>query len=67
MKVAFLARFSKDLDAITDPSVKADIKATIGQVKSAPNQKAITEVIFLGLSRLGRNTMDARQIIVELI
>ena len=41
MKVSFLSRFSKDLDAITDPTVKADIKATIEQVKTAPNQKAI--------------------------
>ncbi len=41
MKVSFLARFSKDLDAITDPKVKADIKATIEQVKTAPSRKAI--------------------------
>jgi|GEM_PF-6465109 len=44
MKVQFLSRFSKDLDAITDPAVKADIKSTIEQVKSAPNQKAITNL-----------------------
>ncbi len=42
MKVEFLSRFSKDLDRITDPAVKADIKATIEQVKTAPTQKSIT-------------------------
>lgn len=44
MKVEFLSRFSKDLNAITDPTVKADIKATIEQVKSAANQKAIANL-----------------------
>jgi hypothetical protein len=41
MKVSFLSHFIKDLDSITDPKVKADIKANIEQVKTAPSRKAI--------------------------
>jgi mRNA interferase RelE/StbE len=46
MKVEFLAKFSKDVDLITDQSIKDDIQATIDQVErgrpaAVPNQSSI--------------------------